>query len=59
VCVLKRISIEQLIQFNSLLRKETPYINQQSIRIAANRSKPEELDVRYEINSLELIESSL
>jgi hypothetical protein len=56
---LKRISIEQLIQFNSLLRKETPYINQQSIRIAANRSKPEELDVRYEINSLELIESSL
>ena len=41
-----------------MLRQQTPYINQQSMRITANRSKPEELDVRYEINSLELIVSA-
>jgi hypothetical protein len=55
---LKRINIKQLIELNKLLRQQTPYINQQSVRIAANRSKPEELDVRYEINSLELIVST-
>ena len=55
---LKRINIKQLIELNNMLRQQTPYINQQSVRIAANRSKPEELDVRYEINSLELIVSA-
>ena len=55
---LKRINIKQLIELNKMLRQQTPYINQQSVRIAANRSKPEELDVRYEINSLELIVSA-
>ncbi|MEC8404613.1 MAG: hypothetical protein VXZ08_00845 [Verrucomicrobiota bacterium] len=55
---LKRINIKQLIELNKLLRQQTPYINQQSMRITANRSKPEELDVRYEISSLELIVSA-
>ncbi len=56
---LKRISIAQLIQFNHLLRQEAPYINQQNIRISAQKGKEEQLDVRIEINSLELISSTL
>lgn len=56
---LKRISIAQLIEFNNLLKKDTPYINTQSVRIGANRRNPEELDVRFEINSFDLKEQSL
>lgn len=56
---LNRISISQLIEFSSLLKKDTPYINIQSVRVAANRRNPEELDVRYEINSFDLKEQSL
>lgn len=55
---LKRISISQLIQFNNLLKQDSPYINIQSVRIAANRRNPEELDVRFEINSFDLKEGS-
>lgn len=51
---LSRISIAQLININSLLKQETPYINIQSVRINANRSKPEQLDARLEINSFDL-----
>ena len=52
---LKRISIAKLIQLNELLRKETPYISIQSVRISKNKSKPEELDIRFVINSFDLI----
>ena len=52
---LKRISISKLIQLNELLRKETPYINIQSVRITKNKNKPEELDIRFKINSFDLI----
>lgn len=52
---LKRISIAKLIQLNVLLRKETPYISIQSVRITKNKSKPEELDIRFRINSFDLI----
>lgn len=55
---LNRISIDQLIKFNTLLKEDTPYINIQSVRIAANRRNPEELDVRFEINSFDLKEDS-
>lgn len=51
---LNRISIDQLIKFNGLLKEDSPYINVQSVRIAANRRNPEELDVRFEINSFDL-----
>ncbi len=51
---LSRISIADLIEFNSLLEQYSPYINLESIRIRKNRNRPEELDVRYEINSFEL-----
>lgn len=56
---LKRISIAQMVQFNSLLRKESPYINQLNVRINANRRDREQLDVRFEIASLELITDSI
>lgn len=52
---LKRISIAKLIQLNELLSKETPYMNIQSIRITKNKNKPAELDIRFKINSFDLI----
>ena len=55
---LKRISIGKLIQLNELLRKESPYINIQSVRISKNKNKPEELDIRFKINSFDLIQDS-
>lgn len=55
---LNRISIEQLINFNARLKEDTPYINIQSVRIDANRRNPEELDVRFEINSFDLKQES-
>jgi NurA-like 5'-3' nuclease len=55
---LKRASIAQYVQFNNRLLQEAPYINQQSVLIKANRRNPEELDIRFEIASLELIPDS-
>jgi hypothetical protein len=56
---IKRTSIIKYNQFNTLLLKEAPYINQQRVYIKANRRKPEELDIRFEIASLELITDSI
>ncbi len=56
---LSRISIAQFIKLNNLLKQENPYINIQSVRIQKNRSKPEQLDVRYEINSFDLKDPNL
>lgn len=56
---LDRISIAQFIKLNNLLRQETPYINIQSVRIQKNRRNPEQLDVRYEINSFDLKDPNL
>ncbi len=55
---LSRISIAQFIKLNNLLKQETPYINVQSVRIQKNRN-PEQLDVRYEINSFDLKDQNL
>jgi hypothetical protein len=51
---LSRISIAQFVQLNKLLSQETPYINLQSVRVSKNRRNPEELDVRFKINSFDL-----
>ncbi len=56
---LNRISIAQLIQFNEALRANSPYINIESVRIAADRRNPEQLDVRFEINSFDLKDEAL
>jgi hypothetical protein len=56
---LSRISIAQLIQLNKLLSAETPYINIQNVQIQKNRRNPEQLDVRYEINSFDLKDPGL
>ena len=52
---LKRISIANLIQLSGLLRKESPYINIQSVQIKKNNNNPEELDISFKINSFDLI----
>lgn len=51
---LSRISIAQFVVFNEALSLDSPYINIESVRIAANRNNPEQLDVRFEINSFDL-----
>jgi hypothetical protein len=56
---LNRISIAQFIRLNKLLKEETPYINIQSVRIQKNSRNPEQLDVRYEINSFDLKDTNL
>ncbi|MGB0333796.1 MAG: hypothetical protein ACPGGN_00380 [Opitutales bacterium] len=56
---LSQISIAQLIKLNILLKTETPYINLQNVRIQKNRRNPEQLDVRYEINSFDLKDQNL
>lgn len=56
---LKNISISQLIRLNNLLKQETPYINIQNVRIQKNQRNPEQLDVRYEINSFDLKDPNL
>jgi hypothetical protein len=56
---LSQISIAQLIKLNILLKAETPYINLQNVRIQKNRRNPEQLDVRYEINSFDLKDQNL
>ena len=56
---LNRVSLKQLINLNSLLKQDTPYINIQSVRIEANRRNPQQLDVRIEVNSFDLKEDSL
>ncbi|MGB0743648.1 MAG: GspMb/PilO family protein [Opitutales bacterium] len=56
---LNRVTIEELVKINALLKQDTPYINIESVRIAANRRNPEELDVRFEINSFDLKEQIL
>ncbi|MDQ8193376.1 hypothetical protein QEH59_03000 [Coraliomargarita sp. SDUM461004] len=56
---LKNISMSQLIQLNNLIKQETPYINIQNVRIQKNQRTPEQLDVRYEINSFDLKDPNL
>jgi len=56
---LSPISIAQLIEINTLLKQETPYINIQSVRLTARRSNPEELDARIELNSFDLKDETL
>ena len=56
---LDRITISQLIAFNNALKQDTPYINIESVRIEANRKNPEQLEVRYGVNSFDLKDGSL
>ena len=53
------ISISEFIQLNTVLKENTPYIEPKSIRISKNQRKPEEMDVRFEINSFDLIEKNI
>ena len=56
---LSRISLAQVIKLSNLLRQESPYINVQRVQIKKNGRSPEQLDVRYEINSFDLKDLNL
>lgn len=56
---LDRISIAQFIRLSNLLREDTPYINIQRVQVRKNKRNPEQLDVRYEINSFDLKDQNL
>ena len=51
---LRRIDISQVIDFNSRIRDESPYINIEKITLTPVRNKEAEIDARFEINSFEL-----
>lgn len=51
---LRRIDIGQVIDFNSRIRDESPYINIEKITLTPVRNKETEIDARFEINSFEL-----
>ena len=49
----KKAGIAELIRFDELIRKETPYIGLESVRIKANKADPRFLDGRFVISSFE------
>ena len=53
------ISIEQFIRLNTALKLNSPYIEPKSIRISKNQRKPTEMNVRFEINSFDLVEKNI
>lgn len=53
------ISIEQFIRLNTALKLNSPYIEPKSIRISKNQRQPNEMNVRFEINSFDLVEKNI
>lgn len=51
---ISKISMKDLIQLNSLLLDESPYITLESMRIDPDKRRRELLDVRLELSSIEL-----
>ena len=51
---LRRIDIGQVIDFNSRIRDESPYINIEKVTLTPVKNKEAEIDARFEINSFEL-----
>jgi hypothetical protein len=56
---LKGISLAQFIVLNNILKKNSPYIEAKSIRITKNQRKPQEMNIRFEINSFDLKEKNI
>ena len=49
----KKAGIEELIQFDELIRNETPYLGLERVRIKANKADPRFLDGLFVISSFE------
>lgn len=56
---LNNIPISKFIEFNNLLKLSYPYIAIKSLRITKNQRNPEEINIRYEINSFDLNEKTI
>ena len=56
---LKGISLAQFILLNNILKEYSPYIEAKSIRITKNQRKPQEMNIRFEINSFDLKEKNI
>ena len=56
---LKGVSVQEFIEFDRRLKTFSPYIAPKSIRISKNQRRPQELNIRFEINSFDLNQGSI
>lgn len=56
---LKNVSLNEFITLHQNLKEHTPYIAPKSIRITKNQRNPEEMNIRFEINSFDLKEKNI
>ena len=56
---LKNVTVQEFINLNSRLKTFSPYIAPKSIRITKNQRRPEEMNIRFEINSFDLNQQSI
>ena len=56
---LKGISVQEFIKLNNRLKTFSPYIAPKSIRITKNQRRPQEMNIRFEINSFDLNQQSI
>ena len=55
----KQAAISDLIDFESKLRQESPYVSLNRFQIRANRRNPQDLDATFEVASFELKAAAL
>jgi hypothetical protein len=56
---LKNVSVQEFIKLNDRLKTFSPYIAPTSIRITKNQRRPQEMNIRLEINSFDLNQQSI
>ena len=56
---LKGVTVQEFIQFNQRLKTFSPYIAPNSIRITKNQRRPQEMNIRFEINSFDLTQQGI
>lgn len=56
---LKGVTVQEFIEFNQQLKTFSPYIAPKSIRISKNQRRPQEMNIRFEINSFDLTQQSI
>lgn len=56
---LKGVTVQEFINFNRRLKSFSPYIAPESIRITKNQRRPQEMNIRFDINSFDLNEENI
>jgi hypothetical protein len=56
---LKGVTVPEFIKLNNRLKTFSPYIAPKSIRITKNQRRPQEMNIRFEINSFDLNQQSI